>query len=151
MTAVCGTDHVELVRSLGADDVIDYRREDFTKNGETYDALFDSVGKLTFLRCRDSVKPGGVYLPTDGWLNVGLLPISRYVGKRKIRMAIPPRYLKEDVLLVKELIEAGEYRAVVDRVYPLDQVVEATRYVETGQKTGNVVLSVNGGGTGDED
>jgi NADPH:quinone reductase-like Zn-dependent oxidoreductase len=126
--------------------VLDYKREDFTKNGETYDAVFDAVGKLTFPRCRGSVKAGGAYLPTDGWLNLALLPISRYVGKRKVKMAIPPRYRREDVVLVKELIEAGEYRAVIDRVYPLEEVVDATRYVETGQKVGNVVLTLDRAG-----
>jgi NADPH:quinone reductase-like Zn-dependent oxidoreductase len=146
VTAVCGTENLELARSLGADEVLDYKREDFTKNGETYDAVFDAVGKLTFPRCRSSVKAGGVYLPTDGWLNLALIPISRYVGKRKVRMAIPPRYRQEDVVLVKELIEAGEYRAVIDRVYPLEEVVEATRYVETGQKVGNVVLTLDRAG-----
>jgi NADPH:quinone reductase-like Zn-dependent oxidoreductase len=145
VTAVCRTKDFELVRSLGADEVIDYTKEDFTKSGETYDVVFDAVGKLSFLGCRGSLKPGGVYLPTDGWLNVAILPLSRRFGDRTARMQIPPRYRKEDVLLVKELIEAGEYRPVVDRVYPLEQVVEATRYVETGEKIGNVVLTVDGG------
>jgi NADPH:quinone reductase-like Zn-dependent oxidoreductase len=144
VTAVCRTKDFELVRSLGADELIDYTKEDFTKSGELFDVIFDAVGKLSFLGCRGSLKPGGVYLPTDGWLNIAILPLSRRFGDRKARMQIPPRYGKEDVLLVKELIEAGEYRAVVDRVYPLDEVVEATRYVETGEKVGNVVLTVDG-------
>jgi NADPH:quinone reductase-like Zn-dependent oxidoreductase len=144
VTAVCRTKDFELVRSLGADELIDYTKEDFTKSGELYDVIFDAVGKLSFLGCRGSLKPGGVYLPTDGWLNIAILPLSRWFGDRKARMQIPPRYGKEDVLLVKELIEAGEYRPVVDRVYPLEQVVEATRYVETGEKVGNVVLTVDG-------
>jgi NADPH:quinone reductase-like Zn-dependent oxidoreductase len=144
VTAVCRTKDFELVRSLGADELIDYTKEDFTKSGELYDAIFDAVGKLSFLGCRGSLKPGGVYLPTDGWLNIAMLPLSRRFGDRKARMQIPPRYGKKDVLLVKELIEAGEYRPVVDRVYPLEQVVEATKYVETGEKVGNVVLTVDG-------
>jgi NADPH:quinone reductase-like Zn-dependent oxidoreductase len=144
VTAVCRTKDFELVRSLGADELIDYTKEDFTKSGELYDVIFDAVGKLSFLGCRGSLKPGGVYLPTDGWLNIVILPLSRRFGDRKARMQIPPRYGKEDVLLVKKLIEAGEYRPVVDRVYPLEQVVEATRYVETGEKVGNVVLTVDG-------
>jgi NADPH:quinone reductase-like Zn-dependent oxidoreductase len=145
VTAVCNTKNLELVRSLGAHEVIDYLREDFTKNGETYDVIFDAVGKHSFRRSRGSLKPGGVYLPTDGWANLFLSVVTRRIGDKKVRFAIPPRYTKKDVLFLKELIEAGEYRAVIDRRYPLEEVVEATRYVETEQKTGNVVLTVNGG------
>jgi len=145
VTAVCDTKHVELVRSLGADRVIDYTQEDFTQNGETYDVIFDAVGKQKFRRCKGSLRPGGVYLPTDGWENFGMALWTARIGDKKVRTAIPPRYTKEYVLLLKELIEAGKYRAVIDRSYPLEDVVEATRYVETGQKTGNVVLTVRGG------
>jgi NADPH:quinone reductase-like Zn-dependent oxidoreductase len=145
VTAVCNTKNVELVRSLGAHEVIDYLREDFTKNGETYDVVFDAVGKHSFRRCRGSLKPGGVYLPTDGWANLFLALATSRIGDKKVRFAIPPRYTKKDVLFLKGLIEAGEYRAVIDRRYPLEDVVEATRYVETEQKTGNVVLTLNGG------
>jgi NADPH:quinone reductase-like Zn-dependent oxidoreductase len=143
-TAVCDTKHVELVRSLGADEVIDYTKEDFRQNDVEYAVIFDAVGKQRFTRCRDSLKPGGVYLPTDGWGNFAMAFWTRLFGDKKVRIAIPPRYTKEHVLLVKQLIEAGEYRAVLDRTYPLEDVVEATRYVETGKKTGNVVLRVDG-------
>ncbi|TMD57673.1 MAG: NAD(P)-dependent alcohol dehydrogenase, partial [Chloroflexi bacterium] len=143
VTAVCGTKNAELVRSLGADWVIDYTQEDFTKSGETYDAIFDAVGKLSFGRCRNSLKPGGIYLPTDGLWNLILVPLTSIVGGKKVRFAIPPRFAKKDVLFLKELIEAGKYRAVIDRSYPLEDVVEATRYVETERKTGNVVLTVS--------
>ena len=142
VTAVTDTKHVELVRSLGADEVIDYTREDFRRNGVEYDVIFDAVGKHQFTRCKDSLKPGGAYLPTDGFRNFGMALWSRWFGDKKAKMAIPPRYKKEHVLLLKQLIEAGDYRAVIDRTYPLEDVVEATRYVETGQKTGNVVLTV---------
>ncbi len=145
VTAVCDTKHVELVRSLGADRVIDYTREDFKQRGETYDVFFDAVGKQRFRRCRGLLKPGGVYLPSDGWENFAMALWTARIGDKKVRVAIPPRYTKEYVLLLKELIEAGEYRAVIDRSYPLEDVVEATRYVETGQKTGNVVLTVRDG------
>jgi len=145
VTAVCDTKHVELVRSLGADRVIDYTKENFPEPGETYDVIFDAVGKQKFRRLKDSLKPGGVYLPTDGWENFGMALWTARIGDKKVRVAIPPRYTKEYVLLLKELIEAGSYRAVIDRSYPLEEVVEATRYVETGQKTGNVVLTVRGG------
>jgi len=143
ITAVCGTKNVELVRSLGADAVIDYTQEDFTKNGETYDAIFDAVGKLSFGRCRNSLKPGGIYLPTDGLWNLILVPLTSLVGDKRVRFAIPPRFTKKDVLFLKELIEAGKYRAVIDRTYPLESVIEATRYVETERKTGNLVLTVS--------
>jgi len=145
VTAVCNTKNLELVRSLGADEVIDYLQEDFTENGETYDVVFDAVGKHSFRRCRDSLKPGGAYLPTDGFENVFWLLWTSRIGDKKVKVEIPPRYRKEDVLFLKRLIEAGEYRAVIDRSYPLEDVVEATRYVETQQKTGNVVLTVDGG------
>jgi NADPH:quinone reductase-like Zn-dependent oxidoreductase len=145
VTAVCSSKNVELVRSLGADEVVDYTREDFTQNSQAYDAVIDAVGKHSFWRCRSSVKPGGVYVETDlGFLwQVPLLVLgTRWVGDKRVLLPIP-RYTKEDVLFLKDLIEAGEYRAVVDRCYPLERVVEATRYVETEQKTGNVVLTVD--------
>ena len=145
VTAVCNTKNVELVRSLGADEVVDYLQEDFTKNGETYDVIFDAVGKHSFKRCRDSLKRGGIYVPTDGFRNLFLALWTRRIGAKRVVFDIPPRYRKKDVLFLKELIEAGKYRAVIDRSYPLEDVVEATRYVETQQKTGNVVLAVDGG------
>jgi NADPH:quinone reductase-like Zn-dependent oxidoreductase len=144
ITAVCNTKNVELVRSLGADEVIDYLQEDFTTNGETYDVIFDAVGKLTFVRCRGSLEPGGAYLPTDGFLNAFWILWTRRFGDKKVLVQLPPRYTKKDVLFLKDLIEAGKYRAVIDRSYPLEDVVDATKYVETKQKTGNVVLTVNG-------
>ncbi len=142
VTAVCSTKNVELVRSLGADRVIDYTREDFTKNGQTYDVIFDAVGKVSFRRCLDSLEPGGLYLPTDGFENLFLaLWTPRFRGK-KVVFQIPPRQPKQDVQFLKRLIEAGEYRPVIDRRYPLEDVIEATKYVETQQKTGNVVLTI---------
>jgi NADPH:quinone reductase-like Zn-dependent oxidoreductase len=147
VTAVCGTKNMELVRSLGADDVIDYTRDDFTKNGQTYEAILDAVGTLTFKQSRNSLKPGGVYLATDGLRNLPLAVWTARVGDKRVLFSIPPRFTKMDVVFLKELIEAGKYRAVIDRRYPLEQVIEATRYVETKQKTGNVVLTVNPGGT----
>ena len=143
VTAVCTTKNVELVRSLGADRVIDYTKEDFTRNGETYDIVFDAVGKLSFRRCSGSLKPDGVYLPTDHLSNLVLDQWTQRFGDKRVLFPIPPRFTKKDVLFLKELVEAGKYRAVIDRRYPLEQVVEATRYVETGQKTGNVVLTVS--------
>ncbi len=144
VTAVCNTKNLELVRSLGADRVIDYTQEDFTQNGQTYDVIFDAVGKHSFRRCRGSLSRGGSYLATDGFQNLMLALWTARFGDKKVRFKIPPRYTKQDVLFLKELIEAGKYRAVIDRCYPLEDVVEATRYVETEQKTGNVVLTVTG-------
>ncbi len=142
VTAVCGTKNLELMKSLGSDRVMDYTQEDFTKNGETYDFIFDAVGKHSFKRSKGSLKPGGKYLATDGLGNLFLgLWTSRF-GDKKVVFQIPPRYAKKDVAFIKELIDAGKYRAVIDRCYPLAEVVEATRYVETEQKTGNVVLTV---------
>jgi len=147
VTAVCNTKNLELVRSLGADRVIDYTQEDFTKNGQTYDVIFDAVGKHSFRRCRDSLKQGGIYVATDGLRNLILALWTPRLGGKKVMFPIPPRYTKKDVLFLKELIETGRYRAVIDRRYPLEAVVEATTYVETKQKTGNVVLTINGSRT----
>ncbi len=146
VTAVCDTRRVELVRSLGADEVIDYLQEDFTRNGKTYDVIFDAVGKHSFRRCKASLKPGGMFLETDlgfMWHVPVLILLTKWIGSKRVVLPIP-KYTKEDVLFVKQLIEAGEYRPVIDRTYPLDDVVEATHYVETGHKTGNVVLTMNG-------
>ena len=142
VTAVCNTKNLELVKSLGADRVIDYMREDFTKNGEMYDVIFDAVGKHPFKRSKGSLKPGGRYLATDGFTHLFLGPWTRRFGDKKVIFQLPPRWTKNDVLLLKKLVEAGEFRPVIDRCYPLERVVEASRYVETEQKTGNVVLTV---------
>ena len=145
VTAVCNTKNLELVKSLGADRVIDYTKEDFTKNGQTYHVIFDAVGKLSFTRCRDSLEPRGMYLPTDGFGNLLWAMWTPRFGGKKVVFQIPPRQTKQDVLFLKKLIETGKFRAVIDRRYPLEDVIEATRYVETEQKTGNVVLTINGG------
>ena len=148
VTAVCNTKNVELVRSLGADRVIDYTREDYTKHGETYDVVFDAVGKTSFRRCRRLLERGGLYVETDlgfMWHVPPLALLSRWIGDKRVKIGMA-KYTKKDVLFLKELIEAGKYRAVIDRSYPLEQVVEATRYVETGEKTGNVVLVVSRNG-----
>ena len=145
VTAVCNTKNLELVASLGADEVVDYTQEDFTKNGKTYDVIFDAVGKHSFRRCRRSLRPGGIYIDTDLgflWQVPVLALLTKGIGDKKVHMGIV-RYTKEDVLLLKQLVEDGQYRPVIDRTYPLEEVVAATRYVETEQKTGNVVLTVS--------
>jgi NADPH:quinone reductase-like Zn-dependent oxidoreductase len=147
ITAVCNTKNVELVKSLGADKVIDYQRQDFTKNGKTYDVIFDAVGKHSFRRCRRSLTRDGTFIATDlgfMWHVPVLLLLTKWVGNLRV-VAYFPRYTKTDILFLHKLLEAGAYRAVIDRCYPIEEVVEATRYVETGQKTGNVVLTVTGG------
>ncbi len=144
VTAVTDTRHVELVRSLGADRVIDYTREDFPENGEIYDVVLDAVGKLSFRRCRRSLRRGGVYATTDlgfMWHVPLLAAVTRVVGGRRAMLPVGGT-TNADILLLRELVEIGAYRAVVDRTYPLDDVIAATRYVETGQKTGNVVLTI---------
>ena len=143
--AVCDTKDVELVRSLGAGEVVDRLREDFTKREKTYDVIFDAVGKHSFRRCRGSLKPGGIYVTMDlgTFYHVPFLAlVTRFVGSKRGTLGIG-RYRREDLLRVKELVEAGRYRPVIDRMYELDDVVEAARYVESGQKTGNVVLRVS--------
>jgi NADPH:quinone reductase-like Zn-dependent oxidoreductase len=143
VTAVCSTRHVDLVRSLGADEVVDYLAEDFTKNGQTYDAIIDAVGKYSFRRGRRALKPGGIYVATDGLRNLFWALWTWRIGDRRLKFA-GGRKTKQDVVFIKELIEAGKFRAVIDRRYPMEQVVEAHRYVETWHKAGNVVLTISG-------
>jgi NADPH:quinone reductase-like Zn-dependent oxidoreductase len=144
VSAVCDTKDVEVVRSLGAGHVVDRLREDFTKVGATYDVIFDAVGKHSFRRSRGSLKQGGVYITAGlGFMyHVPLVAVgTRFVGKRRAKLGIG-RYRREDLALARELVEAGKYRPVIDRTYALDEVVEANRYVESWQKTGNVVLRI---------
>ena len=117
--------------------------EDFTKNGQTYDVVFDAVGKHSLFRSRRSLVPGGLYIATDRLYNFPLAFLTKWFGKRRVVFDVSG-YDRDDVLLLKELLEAGKYRPVIDRTYPLDDVVEATRYVESWQKTGNVVLTLDG-------
>ncbi|MCJ2531153.1 MAG: NAD(P)-dependent alcohol dehydrogenase [Candidatus Thermoplasmatota archaeon] len=136
---VCSTANLDMVRSLGTDDVIDYTKEDFTRPA-TYDLIFDTVGKSSFLSCMKSLKRGGVYLSA-----LALAPIARRIwaamsGKRVIAGIASPK--TEDLVFLKEIIEAGKLRSVIDRRYSLDQIVEAHRYVDKGHKKGNVVISV---------
>jgi NADPH:quinone reductase-like Zn-dependent oxidoreductase len=139
VTAVCGPNALELVRSLGADEVVDYTREDFAARGATYDLVFDAVGKSSYRRCRRALKRDGLYMTMDGGF-MWHAPFLALVSKR-VKLGIA-RYRQEDVATLAAMIEAGAYRPVIDRRYSLDEVVEATRYVETGQKTGNVVLDL---------
>ena len=145
VTAVCATEHVELVRSLGADRVIDYTAEDFTKDAERYDVVLDAVGKSSFGRCKRLLAPRGIYVSSDlGFLAQN--PILAFVTplfKQRVLFPIPPKYSRARVDGFKAMLESGEFTPVIDRRYPLDQIVEAYRYVETGQKIGNVVIDVD--------
>jgi len=144
VTAVCDKDNVELVRGLGADRVIDYTAEDFTRDEQTYDVVLDAVGKSSFGRCKRLLKPGGIYLSSElGPLaqNPFLALITPLLGGKKVLFPIP-KHDQEMVGYFKELIESGEFKPVVDRMYLLGQIVEAYRYVATGQKIGNVVIRV---------
>jgi NADPH:quinone reductase-like Zn-dependent oxidoreductase len=124
VTAVCGTKNLALARSLGAHQAIDYTAEDFTGNGRTYDVIYDAVGKHPFRRCKGSLSPGGVYLAAGGWANLVLALRPARAGTKKVMLVIPPRYTRQDVLFLKQLIETGKYQAVIDRRYPLEQAAQ---------------------------
>jgi NADPH:quinone reductase-like Zn-dependent oxidoreductase len=140
VTGVCGTTNLEMVKSLGADRVVDYTREDF-ESGETYDIIFDAVGKSSFSRCKNSLEPKGIYLATDPTLGVVLSMLWTLIGSKKAIWALGPERA-QDLEYLTELIEAGEIKAVIDRRYPLEQTAEAHRYVEKGHTKGNVVIAV---------
>jgi NADPH:quinone reductase-like Zn-dependent oxidoreductase len=146
VTAVCGKEQVELMHALGADEMVDYQREEWTRRGP-FDGVLDAVGESSFRKARRALKPGAAYVSADlgyMWhLPLLILP-TRWFGSRKAKLGLA-RYRQDDLMRLRELIEAGGYRPVIDRTYPLENVVEAARYVETRQKTGNVVLTVNGG------
>jgi NADPH:quinone reductase-like Zn-dependent oxidoreductase len=142
VTGVCSTSKIEYVKSLGADQVIDYTKEDFTKNGQTYDVIFDTVGKSSVIRSKRSLKNNGFYLfGTFGlpkllpflWLNL--------TSSQKVIMGLVEES-SEELGFLKELIEEGKIKSVIDRRYPLEQAAEAHKYVETGQKKGQVVITV---------
>jgi NADPH:quinone reductase-like Zn-dependent oxidoreductase len=146
VTAVCGTEKVELVRRLGADKVIDYTAEDFTKDEQTYEVVLDAVGKSSFGRCKRLLKPGGIYLSSDfGPLsqNPALALITPLFGGKKVMFPIPRKHDQELMRYLKEMLRSGAFKPVIDRRYPLDQIVDAYRYVETGRKIGNVLISVD--------
>ena len=144
VTGVCSTTNLELVKSLGADKVIDYTKEDFTKSGETYDIIFDTAGWRSFSRCKSSLKQRGIYLLTNpGLSNLSQMLWTSMIGSKKVRWVASGLIAKaEDLIFIKELIEAGKIKSVIDRCYPLEQIAEAHRYVETGHKKGNVVITV---------
>lgn len=140
VTAVCSTKNIELVKSLGVDKIIDYTKDDFTKDEEKYDFIFDTVGKSSFNKCRPLLKSGGIYMSSDlGFMAQNIFlplitPIIKPLIGNKTTIFPTPSDIKGSVLLTKKLFEEGKFRAVIDRTYPIERVVEAFRYVQTGQK-----------------
>ncbi len=142
MTAVDSVIKLDMLRSLGADHVVDYRQEDFTRNGQRYDVIFDVLGKSSFARCKDSLAPDGVYLLASFKTRALLQMLrSRVAGSQKVICALAGEKA-ENLAFVGKLAEVGEYRASIDRCFPLEQAAEAHRYVESGARTGPVVLVV---------
>jgi len=147
VTGVCGSTNLELVKSLGAHKVIDYTKEDFTKKNETYDIIFDTVAKLSFSECKLSLKQNGIFL--EAGITMAVFPkviwTSMIGSKKAMIMATglrPPRERTKDLIFLGELIESGKFKPVIDRSYPIEQIVEAHRYVDTGHKKGNVIITV---------
>ena len=144
VTAVCNSKNLELVKSLGADRVIEYEKADFTQQNQKYDYIFDTVGKSSFGKCKPLLKPGGAYISSElGWMyqNLFLALITPILGNKKVVFPVPTD-IKGSVLLIKKLMEQGKFKPIIDREYPLEQIADAYRYVETGQKTGNVVITL---------
>ncbi len=144
VTAVCNTKNVELVKSLGADVVIDYQQQDFTKTEQKFDFVFDAVGKSSFKQCKPLLNKRGIYISTElgkNAENIFFALTTPIFNNKKVLFPIPT-INKEDVIFLKELVEKGKYRPVIDRKYTLEQIVDAYKYVESGQKTGNVVIRI---------
>jgi len=142
VTAVCSASNHEWVKELGADKLIDYRTEDFTQSGETYDAIFDAVGKLSLSGSMKALKDGGVFLDAVHMMRRSVKAKFATMRSNKRILGGTATGLVEDLVFFKELIEAGKLKPVVDRTYPLEEIAEATRYVETGRKKGNVIITV---------
>jgi NADPH:quinone reductase-like Zn-dependent oxidoreductase len=142
ITAVCSSENTELVRSLGADKVIDYRTDDFTKDSEQYDFVFDAVGKSSFVKCKKLLKKNGIYTSSNGLINILWLFITPLFGGKKVVFS-PPKSIKAGLNFIKDLVENGRFRPVIDRKYPIDKIAEAFTYVATGQKIGNVIITMD--------
>ncbi len=145
VTGVCSTPRVAFVKALGAEEVIDYTKEDFTQNGQTYDVIFDILGKSSFSRCKNSLKPNGRYLLASFKMKQLLqMVLTSITGDKKVICALAPER-QEDLLTIKKLVEEGKITTNIDRRFPLEQAAAAHRYIEEGHKKGQVVLTVNGG------
>ena len=147
VTGVCSTTNLELVKTLGANNVIDYTKNDFTKTDQTYDIIFDTVGKTSFSSCKSSLKQKGLFL--EAGIGLGILPLvllTSMFGSKKVRIAATglrsPQERTKDLTLLKELLEVGKIKPVIDRRYSLEQIAEAHRYVDKGHKKGNVVITL---------
>lgn len=143
VTGVCNTKNIELIKSIGADKIIDYTKEDFTKSNEKYHFILDAVGKSTFAKCKPLLESGGVYISSElgpGGQNL-YLPLFTLFSKKKIIFPIPKNCLRS-VLFIKKLIEEGKFKAVIDRKYLLEEIAEAYTYVLKGEKTGNVIITM---------
>lgn len=147
VTAVVGAQHLDLVRSLGAEHAIDYTAQDFTRIGRTFDFVFDAVGKTTYFRCRRLLGPGGTFAASDvgPWWQNPLLAMGSSINRSRSVIFPLPKNPAGLVDFVKARVEAGQFRAVIDREYPLEAIADAYRYVETGRKVGIVVINVHGG------
>ena len=145
VTAVCATPHLDLLKSLGADKVIDYLKEDFTKDNDKYDYVFDAVGKSSFGLCKQLLLPKGIYISSElGPHNENLyLPLMTSLSGGKKVIFPMPLDIKASMELMNHLVEIGHFKPVIDRIYPLDDIAEAFRYVLTGQKIGNVVIAMD--------
>lgn len=142
VTGVCSTANLELVKSLGADKVIDYTAEDFANNGETYDVIFEAVDKSSFSACLKALKKDGIYLNVTTPLPSIRMLWTKMMSNKKLMLGENPPESAEDLIFLKGLVEAGKLKAVIDRSYPLEQIIEAHRYVDKGHKRGNVVITV---------
>jgi len=146
ITAVCSTAQVQLIQSLGADEVVDYTTQDFTATPQHFDFIFDAVGKSSFAQCKNMLTPKGIYISTElgkRSANVRLALTTPLMGGKKVLFPIPT-ISQQDVLFLRDLVANGQFKPLIDRSYPLDAIVEAYIYVETGQKIGNVIIEVNG-------
>lgn len=147
VTAVCSTANVKLMLEIGADRVVDYKKEDFTQNGQSYDIIFDAVGKTTFSTCKDSLKDGGIFLEA-GMSLAGFGPViwTAIFGRKKMRIAATglraPHLRLKDLELLKELLEARKIKPVIDRSFPLEQIADAHAYVDMGRKKGNLAIVI---------
>ena len=144
VTAVCNTKNIELIKSIGADKIIDYTKEDFTTFKEKYNFIFDTVGKSSFKKCKPLLESGGAYISSElGWMaqNIFFTLITSIIGKKKVIFPIPMD-CKRSVLFIKKLMEEERFKALIDRKYSLEEIIEAYLYVETGEKTGNVLLDI---------
>lgn len=142
VTGVCGTPRLELVKSLGADKVIDYTKEDFTKNGETYDLVFDILGKSSFTHCKNSLNQNGILLLASFKMKQLVQMVwTSLIGGKKVICALSSEK-QEDLAFIKDLVETGQIKSIIDQRYPMEQVAQAHRYIETGRKKGSVVITM---------